>query len=38
VVKTDLYDPTVNRAYAELERHYGFVVDPTRVATPKHKG
>jgi transposase len=38
VVKPDLYDPTVNRAYGELERHYGFVVDPTRVATPEHKG
>ena len=38
VLKPDLYDPTVNRAYGELERHYGFVVDPTRVATPEHKG
>jgi transposase len=38
VVRPDRYDPTVNRAYAELERHYGFVVDPTRVATPEHKG
>jgi len=38
VVRPDLYDPTVNRAYAELERHYGFVVDPARVATPEHKG
>jgi len=38
VVRPDLYDPTVNRAYAELERHYGFVVDPVRVATPEHKG
>ena len=31
VVRADLYDPTVNRAYAELERHYGFTVDPARV-------
>jgi transposase len=38
IIKPDLYDPTVNRAYGELERHYGFVVDPTRVATPEHKG
>ncbi len=38
VVRPDLYDPTVNRAYAELERHYGFAVDPVRVATPEHKG
>ena len=38
VVKPDLYDPTLNRAYAELERHYGFVADPAKVASPKHKG
>jgi len=38
VVKTDLYDPTTNRAYAELERHYGFVADPAKVRTPEHKG
>ena len=38
VVKTDLYDPTINRAYAELERHYGFVADPAKVRTPEHKG
>jgi transposase len=38
VARPDLYDPTINRAYAELERHYGFVADPARVATPQHKG
>ena len=38
VVKADLYDPTINRAYAELERHYGFVADPAKVRTPEHKG
>ena len=38
VVKPDLYDPTLNRAYAELERHYGFIADPAKVATPEHKG
>jgi transposase len=38
VVRPDLYDPTINRAYAELERHYGFTADPARVATPEHKG
>jgi transposase len=38
VIRPDLYDPTLNRAYAELERHYGFVVDPARVASPKDKG
>ena len=38
VVKPDLYDPTINRAYAELERHHGFVADPAKVRTPEHKG
>jgi hypothetical protein len=31
VVRADLYDPTLNRAYAELERHDGFTGDPARV-------
>jgi transposase len=38
VLKPDLYDPTLNRTYGEMERYYGFVVDPTRVRTPRHKG
>ena len=38
VVKADVYDPTINRAYGELERHYGFVADPAKVGTPEHKG
>lgn len=38
VIRPDLYDPTINRAYAELERYYGFVADPAKVATPEHKG
>ena len=38
VVKPDLYDPRINRAYADLERHYGFVADPAGVRRAKHKG
>lgn len=38
VIKPDIYDPTINRTYAELERHYGFVADPAKVRTPEHKG
>jgi transposase len=38
VARPHLYDPTLNRAYAELERHYGFTVDPTRIASPQDKG
>jgi transposase len=38
VIKPDIYDPTVNRAYGELERHYGFVADPAKVRLARHKG
>jgi transposase len=38
VITPDLYDPVLNRAYGELEKHYGFVCDPTKVRTPRHKG
>lgn len=38
VVKPDLFDPRIHRAYAELERHYDFAADPTGVRRPKHKG
>jgi transposase len=38
VLKADIYDPTINRAYADMERHYGFVADPAKVRMPEHKG
>jgi transposase len=37
VLKPDLYDPRLNRGYAELSHHYGCLVDPARVAHPKDK-
>lgn len=37
VLKPDVYDPKINRAYAELAAHYGVLVDPARVARPKDK-
>jgi transposase len=37
VVKPDLYDPKINRAYAELGRHYGVLIDPARAYHPKDK-
>ena len=37
VIKADLYDPKLNRAYAELAAHYGFLIDPARAAKPKDK-
>lgn len=37
VVKADLYDPQLNRSYAELAAHYGTLIDPARAAKPKDK-
>jgi transposase len=37
IIKPDRYDPRLNRAYGELTRYYGCVVDPSRVAHPKDK-
>ena len=33
----DLYDPKINRSYAELAAHYGTLVDPARARKPKDK-
>lgn len=37
VLRADLYDPQLNRAYEELARHYGTLVDPCRAGHPKDK-
>lgn len=37
VAKPDLYDPKINRAYAELGAHYGVLIDPARAGKPKDK-
>jgi len=37
VDKPDLYDPKINRSYAELAAHYGALVDPARAFRPKDK-
>ena len=37
VLRPDLYDPQLNRGYAELAAHYGVLVDPCRVNHPKDK-
>ena len=37
VDKPDLYDPRLNRSYAELAAHYGVLVDPARRAKPRDK-
>ena len=37
VERPDLYDPKINRSYAELAAHYGFLPDPARVFRPTDK-
>ncbi|MDX3233703.1 hypothetical protein PV419_50945 [Streptomyces sp. ME19-01-6] len=37
VDKPDLYDPKINRSYAELVSCYGRLVDPARASKPKEK-
>lgn len=37
VDRPDLYDPKINRAFAELVAHYGVLADPARVRKPKDK-
>lgn len=37
VERPDLYDPKINRSYAELACHYGTLVDPARAGKPKDK-
>lgn len=38
IVKASVDDPQVQRAYRECAEHYGFLISPCRVATPRHKG
>lgn len=37
VDRPDLYDPKLNRSYADLAEHYGCLVDPARAGKPKDK-
>jgi len=38
VITPNIYDPTLNKGYAECEKHYGFIADPAKVRKPEHKG
>jgi len=38
ILSADIYDPTLNRTFAELCEHYGVLADPARPASPKDKG
>ncbi|MGH7477958.1 MAG: IS21 family transposase, partial [Longimicrobiales bacterium] len=35
VLKADLYDPRLNRGYRECAEHYGALIDPARIFSPK---
>ena len=37
MITPDLYDPKLNRAYAEMAEHYGVLIDPARASKPKDK-
>jgi len=37
VTRPDLYDPKINKAYAELGAHFGCLIDPARAGKPKDK-
>jgi transposase len=37
VDRPDLYDPKINRSYADLAAHYGVLVDPARSRKPRDK-
>ena len=37
VLRPDLYDPQLNRGYAELASYYALLIDPCRVHHPKDK-
>ena len=37
VLRADIYDPLLNRSYAELATHYGVLLDPCRQGHPKDK-
>ncbi len=38
VITPDIYEPELNRLYADMLRHYGAVADPARVRDPNRKG
>ncbi len=38
VVQANFHDPVLSEPYRRLAQHYGFVLSPNRVATPRHKG
>jgi transposase len=38
VIKPDLYDPLINKAFGEFAAHYQTLIDPARALKPRDKG
>ena len=38
VITPDIYEPELNRLYADMLTHYGVVADPARIRDPNRKG
>jgi hypothetical protein len=38
ILKPHTYDPVFNNAYGDCAKHYGFIVDPAKIARGDHKG
>ena len=38
ILQPNTYDPVFNRAYADCGKHYGFIIDPAKIARGDHKG
>ncbi len=38
VITPDIYEPELNRVYADMLAHYGVVADPARIRDPNRKG
>lgn len=38
ILRPNTYDPVFNRAYGECAKHFGFIIDPAKIARGEHKG
>lgn len=38
ILRTNSYDPVLNRAYRECAKHFGFIIGPAKIARGDHKG
>lgn len=38
VIRPDLYDPLINKAFGEFAAYYGTLIDPARAVKPRDKG